>query len=153
MTSENDRTGEAENSLARMYFDQISINFRTVWDMYIKWYTVFLTVNILALAATVEKIDGVENWLIVAVAFSVQNALAMFTAIYIGYYSRHMEARIAKITLLLANARDPGADHFVARLGGPPIPGELGYWSGWANALGNASLIACWIAAVLVKTQ
>ena len=143
-------SGDAASWLARKYFDEISLQFRTAWDIYIKWYTVFLTANVLALAGAVQYVEP-DNRLIVAITFCIQNVLALLTAVYMALFSRRTAERIRAVSVAIASEDGPG-DHggVVLRLGGSPVPGDLGYWSGWANAIGNASLIGCWIATLFV---
>ena len=86
-------SGDAASWLARKYFDEISLQFRTAWDIYIKWYTVFLTANVLALAGAVQYVEP-DNRLIVAITFCIQNVLALLTAVYMALFSRRTAERI-----------------------------------------------------------
>jgi hypothetical protein len=58
--------------LEHKYFDEVSLQFRTVWDLYIKFYTVFLTVQIAGLGAIVQYVAQ-SNRILIVLAFILNN--------------------------------------------------------------------------------
>jgi len=55
--------------IVQKWYDETCLQLRNAWDIYIKFYTVFLTVNILGLGLVVQHIDSPgKRWPIV-VAF------------------------------------------------------------------------------------
>jgi len=134
--------------LAKKHFDELSLQLRSVWDLYLKFYTVFLTFNILALAAVVQHIAR-DNRTIIVVALVLQNLLSGITAVCIGCFSKDSARRLEDVTLYLLreapenSQRPPFSNH-------SPIPGRLGFWSGVANAVSHLTLIGCWIAVLLM---
>ncbi len=89
--------GESNKSwLAKKYFDEVSLQFRTVWDLYIKFYTIFLTFNIAGIAATVQYISQDGRHVVVA-AFVTQNLVALITALQIAYYSKSSALRSVEL--------------------------------------------------------
>lgn len=94
-----------------------------VWEIYIKFYTVFLTVNLAALgllAGDFAELNGAG--FVVGLAFIVQNAVTFGTAMGMSAY-----------TYTVAKAhRDL-----------KPLMG-LGIWGGIANAISHVIFIGIW---------
>jgi hypothetical protein len=136
--------------LAKKYFDELSLQFRTVWDIYIKWYTVFLTTNVVAIGAVVQYVIP-ENRGVLVFAFAAQNALGLMTALFIGRFSRTTAKRMVLIAALIVADPNESSDSILpVQLRASPLPGNLGFWSGIANAIGNVTLMACWIALLFI---
>jgi len=136
--------------LRKKQFDEVSQQFRTTWDMYLKFYTVFLTFNISALGLTIQYMAGADR-LPIVVAFLLQNINSLVTAVRIGHFSRHMAARLNCICSDFLRLEGSGNDSRDLRfLTDSAIPGELGYWGGIANAMGHGLLIACWVSVLFL---
>ena len=134
--------------LATKYFDEVSLQYRTIWDLYIKWYTVFLTANVLGLGATVQYVhSGKRTWIVVA--FVVQNMLAASTAVAIALYSRSSARRMTELASLIVSFGPPH-ESLSPELRKSPFAEDLAFFAGLANALGNISLSVCWIAVIHV---
>lgn len=101
------------------------------WDIYIKFYTVMLTVNVVALGVVVEKVDDPRSRLFIALAFVVQNAGASVT----GLAMRRYTDRIA-------------GQH--VELGYRQLAGfrTAGRWGGLGNAISHWVIGILWIALV-----
>lgn len=99
-----------------------SIAFRATWELYMKFYTVFLTVNFAALAATIQYItENNRRWPII-LAFVLQNILVGMTSVGMGRYSGNFIERFQQI--LGAIAEESGAR--LAKLRGEAVPVWLG---------------------------
>jgi len=131
--------------LLQKHYEEINTNFRTSWDLYIKFYTVFLTFNVAALAALLgAKVDlgDRSKWLVIG-AFVVQDLLCAATSGFMARFSVRSgklldEARMA----LLA-----GSGHRFEGLDGRSLPVELGRWAGWANCGAMLTMVALWLGA------
>lgn len=135
------------NWLAKKMLEEHGIQYRTAWDIYIKFYTVFLTFNVIGLGFTVQQLPT-DKRLPIAVAFCVQNTLSAVTSIYVAAFSRSTKRQSIALARFLA-ASDEGHDQdaeIPSVLTEPLIPGGMGVWGGLANAGGHLALIACWTA-------
>lgn len=99
------------------------------WDIYIKFFSVFLTVNIIALGVVIEKVDSTSGRLMISIVFAGENLLALVTGVAMTRYT----ARVADE---------------VVRGGRAPLAlfGRLGRWGGIANSVGHVLLFAAWVA-------
>jgi len=131
--------------VAQKALEECSVQFRTVWDIYIKWYTVFLTFNILALGLAAEHLKG-RSIQVVAVVFVAENLISLVTGIRIGSFSASVKHQADSIAAWLASTDAPQASPAPQAALDFPVPGNLGQWSGYANALSHVFLIICWIA-------
>jgi len=105
--------------------------FRTVWDLYIKFYTVFLTFSLAAMSWLIEhKITSSHSHKVIAVVFIGQSLLTSITSGAIGIYSYTVGKQLSGVEIaLLAGIHLPAA---LKRM--QTIPSGLGLWSGFANA-------------------
>jgi len=131
------------DGVLKTQYEQIGTNFRTVWDIYIKYYTVFITLNFTALGITIQYI-GTEHRLTLVVSFTIQNIFSTITALgvsaYSSYAAKQQKAIIDEVSQHLRledKARLPYET---------TIPVKLTYWAGIANGLGHFLFIACWVA-------
>lgn len=137
--------------LAReVYKEQVAM-FKTAWDIYIKFHTVFITVNVAALAATVQYIKPENRWPMV-IAFVVQNLVSLGTAVAMSRFSRNCATRTheAACEIVRHEAGSDSASPAELRLWSSPVPATLGSWSGIANGIGYLSLIGCWVATMFI---
>ncbi len=148
----NPKDDESLKWLQRKQFDEICLQFRNTWDLYLKFYTVFLTFNITALGLTIQFMSGV-NRVPVIVVFLLQNVLSMITAIRISQFSRKMAIRLERICRNLMPEALQSARVEFRHLMDSPIPGELGYWGGIANAIAHVLMIVCWISLFFLKSD
>lgn len=125
-------------ALARQYFDECSIQFRSTWTLYLTFYVAFLTLNGAAIGITAQYITNVPGKWIMAVTFILQNALGAGTAQRMAKYSMSTMARAQELAEFIATS-DPGHGRALPPvLSQSTIPGELGYWGGMANLVGHA---------------
>lgn len=134
--------------LRQKYIDEASLQFRTVWDLYLKFYTVFLTFNITALGLTIQFVKGSDQRLVLVLAFILQNVVASITAARISVFSVDCSKRMAEVAAEYIKSEGAGLPDDLKK---PTIPGDLGRWGGLGNLLGHLLLIASWIAALFVN--
>jgi hypothetical protein len=129
--------------LQRTYYQETLKIFTRVWDLYVKFYTVFLTVNILGLGLALQHIDR-GNRLPVVLAFVLQNVLTMGTSLVVAHYSIETDKKLIRLTSFLQESGDaPRAA--VEALQGSPVPTKLARYAAYANCVASACLIVCWI--------
>ncbi len=98
------------------------------WDIYIKFYTVFHTVNFVALGLVVEKVHEPWSRLFIAAAFVAQNATSSVTGLAMGRYTKRVAAQ----------QEDLGFGQLVHYR-------KAGWWGGLGNALGHWVISVLWI--------
>src|SRR5580658_4185466 len=78
-------------------FDEVNVYFRTTWDLYLKFYTVFLTFDIAALAwVSNNHLEGKLRWP-VAISFISQNILVAITSARMVCYSKGAPKKVKDI--------------------------------------------------------
>ena len=127
-----------------LYVGEKSRAFRTAWELYMKFHTVFLTVNLAALGATIQYVKQPNERLPIIVAFALQNLLFCVTSFGMGMYSRSFVAQHEK---LLGKIADEAG---LSDSKGETIPPWLALWSGCSNGLGGLLLIGCWVACYFI---
>jgi hypothetical protein len=128
--------------LAFEQYRELNSNFRSMWDVYIKFYTVFLTANVISIGVVIDRVDPANRPLIAA-AFIAQNILAALTSAGLAAYSRTCRARLAAAAELLTPV--PIDSRQATALRRAPIPDVLGMWAGIANTIAHLALIAVWL--------
>ncbi len=131
--------------LPKSILDQEFTSYKTVWDLYLKFYTVFLTVNFVALAAVVQHIKD-EGRGIIVVAFLLQNLFSFGTALTIAFFSKKTAERYNNLCFHLASQSK--YSDVILESAKSSVPGWIGYWGGIANAASHIALMACWIAVI-----
>jgi hypothetical protein len=146
-----DETDPPSIWMAKKYFDECSLQFRSIWDLYLKFYVTFLTVNGAALALTVQYVTGSKAKAVIAITFIFQNVLAAGTAVAISKYSSDVAKRaqgLAELVGVSDHKSDPVA--LPAILHTSPIPGHIGRWGGIANLLGHVLFVVLWLVVIFV---
>ena len=140
----------AENHLWLMKsrYSDLGTTFRTVWDLYIKFYTVFLTFNIAALGFFLSENGflvklgamGSKHKLLVSV-FAVQSLLLGGTSILMATYSKRAadDQRRLEIELLVEGAKEPVPGFRSV------FPLGLARWAALANATVMLGMVAIWM--------
>lgn len=133
-------------TLLERHYDQLGITLREVWNLYMKFYVIFMTVNFTALGLTVEYID-LQQRAPMVIAFLVQNFLGLVSAISIAIYSKKAAAQQdAIIDLLRKEESLPDDENSVAL--STVIPVQFAFWGGVANALSHTLFGVCWLGAL-----
>jgi hypothetical protein len=130
--------------LAKKNYDECSLQFRTVWDLYLKFYVMFMTVNVTALGLTVQYVHTNSARMVIAIAFVMQNVLSALTAAVIARYSSQMATKVSKLAAFIVENTTPAAT-IPPILAESPIPGHLGEWSALANAVAHVVYSLLWI--------
>ncbi|HEX4965089.1 MAG TPA: hypothetical protein VF173_30050 [Thermoanaerobaculia bacterium] len=145
-------TGRGSNRtwLLQKQYEEINTNFRTAWDLYIKFYTVFLTFNVAALAALFSNnfaLAEKSKWLVIG-AFVLQDLLCAATSGLMAKFSQHSAEKLeqARTELLKDSAEHGDGIH----AGSLPI--NLGRWAGWANCGAMLAMVVLWFGASLMKS-
>ena len=115
--------------------------FRTAWDIYIKFYTVFLTFSLAAMSWLIEhKISNPHSDKIIAGVFIGQSLLVSITSGAMGFYSYKVGKQLSGVEMtLLAGIHLPPA---LKRA--QTIPAGLGLWGGSANAFAMIGMSMVW---------
>ena len=115
--------------------------FRTVWDIYIKFYTVFLTFSLAAMSLLIEhKVTSPHSHKVIAIVFIGQSVLTSITSGAIGFYSYKAGRQIygVEVTLLTGIHLPPALKR------AQTIPSGLGLWCGFANAAAMIGMACVW---------
>ena len=138
-------TVSTENSgldwVLKQRVQEVGTMFRTVWDIYIKFYTVFLTFSLAAMSWLIEhKINSSHSHKVIAVVFIGQSLLTSITSGAIGFYSFKAGKQLSgtEITLLTGIHVPPVLKRTQT------IPSGLGLWSGFANAAAMIGMACVW---------
>lgn len=137
--------------LAKKYFDECSLQFRTIWQLYLTFYVAFLTVNGAALGLTVQYVTSSNGKVVIALAFILQNSLAAGTAARIAKYSSDVSRRMRDLTeFVFTNGAASEMGVLPAVLQESPIPAGLGYWGGIANLISHVIFVVLWVIVFIV---
>lgn len=145
------------DEISKLVVSELSIEFRTSWDLYIKFYTAFLVFNITGLGLVAEKVKSRNAQFLIAAAFVLQNVLSACTAAQMANYSRSAAERVQSILVVAidhaaksTNFNQAAVQHLKKE---SPFPGELGFYAGWANGVSHVFMILAWIAVLAVKSR
>ena len=133
--------------LVKKYFDEISLAWRTAWDLYLKFYTIFLTFNGTALGLTMKYIHDCRPRIVICIFFMAQNVISAVTAVKVAQFSKEYERRfqdVAKLAARLSNSKLP------SELSRPPVPGDLGSWGGTGNTISHIIFVVLWFAVIFI---
>jgi hypothetical protein len=121
-------------------YAELGLNLRSAWDIYIRFYTVFLTFSIAALAwvFTYEKVTPALR--MVAWTFFAQTAMTAVTSVLISLHSCRVRRAQEQIeVLLLAEEKSPLPNT------PSPISVAMATWAGGANGLAMAGMAVIWL--------
>jgi hypothetical protein len=136
------RPDDTWSRLAFAQYQELGMSLRSSWDIYIKFFTVFITFNVIAIGAVVERVDPINRPLMAA-AFIAQNLLASGTALGLAWYTKKCRGQLERIADVLLQGTPRHVNRAVLREA--PIPGTTGVWAGIANFIAHVSLIGIWI--------
>jgi hypothetical protein len=123
----------------RARYADISNNFRAAWDIYIKFYTVFLTFSAAAMAFVIAQGSSLGHILTIKYLFAANSILLSLTSVFLTRYSSDAAERHTEIEISLSGPQ--------SRLSGSKgsIPLGLAQWSGWANAVVMIGMAWIWM--------
>ena len=95
---------EAQNTvwLQRTYYEETVKVFIHAWDLYVKFYTVFMTFNVTGLILAEHYIINPKQRSPVVVAFVVQNLLTLGTSFGIAMYTKETQKKLSTVAEHLA---------------------------------------------------
>jgi hypothetical protein len=125
--------------LEQTYYKETLKMFAKVWDLYIKFYTVFMTFNVVGLGFA-SRIP-IQSRLPLVAAFVIQNLLSVGTSFTIARYSKQTHDKLSRVATHLVS---PHAN-VAKEVRGSPVPIPLAPWGGYANCIAGLCLIVCWI--------
>lgn len=123
---------------ARQHYQESCTTYRTVWDIYMKFYTVFLTTNVVGVGLVVQHVETRHRWPIV-LAFLIQNLASSVTAFQIAIYSRGESESLSRL------ARAMTKEGAVDSQSTSPLPGLLASKAAIVNLVSHLALCLCWI--------
>lgn len=124
----------------RRRYAELGLNLRAAWDIYIRFYTVFLTFSMAALAwafANDERLPAVH---MVAWAFVTQTMMTAITSMLMSLHSRRVRKDQERIEALLLET-----DRVPPPSAPPAISVAMTMWAGWANCLAMTAMAAIWL--------
>jgi hypothetical protein len=120
-------------------YEEYLQQFKTAWDLYLKFYTVFLVFNLTAFSFTAEKVSA-DNRLPIVIIFVFQNICSAGTALHMSFLGRTTIKRLNPISdAILSNSSEKD----IALK--PPVLTGIAFWAGFANTLSHIGYICCWI--------
>jgi hypothetical protein len=138
--------------LLRSYYSETLKVYARVWDIYIKFYTVFLTANVIGLGLVVQHVP--VHRAPICWAFICQNIVTLVTSLSVGIYSRKTDESLVSLTDYLVRIDNEAAEQkgqrvhdnsFIHTLRSP-VAGRLSMWAGVGNCVATVCTIVCWIA-------
>lgn len=140
--------------LLRKQYEEYMLQLRTTWDLYLKFYTVFLTINVIGLGATVQHITQANRWPVV-LAFIVQNLVSSITAIRVGFSAKTTQHDIQEVSNAMVHIDESKNDYDSLKevATKSPIQTNLALWAGIANFISHITLIICWLAVLWIPSS
>lgn len=128
-------------------FEEVSQFFRTVWQLYLTFYTFSLTFNVATLAFVYSGEIPRANLGWVTFALVGIDLLIMTSSLFVMDYTRGAARQLLAVSSDLTElARASGETLDAARCFRPALPTRLCLWSGAANVAGMLLLVAVWLA-------
>jgi hypothetical protein len=131
--------------LLRKRYEETHLNFRTLWDLYLKFYTVFLTSNVAALAWVYSRGAGVVSRWPVSLAFFMQCVLVSVSSVLVAKWSKSSRAGIEGIVDaigFLSSQKGEVSDK--ATLFAVDLPVGIACYGAYANSIGVLTLAVIW---------
>jgi hypothetical protein len=142
-----DPTATSENPaldwLLKQRIESMATTFRSVWDLYIKFYTVFLTFSLGAMGWLIEhrETQSMEhNHNVIAIVFIGQSLLTCITSIGVSVYSFQTSKTMVKMEKEIVSVKSMPKSILEAK----PLPVALAIWSGSANAVAMLGMMWEW---------
>jgi len=130
-------------------YDTQNSNFQKVWDFYIKFYTAWLTINLIGLGLVVEHVEPASRWPLV-VAFVVQNFLTAGTSFLVKNYSVKCSNELEQVYSVAVKEVSKTNDD-LSEIVKSPVPAQLAVWGGFANGVACFGLTTCWLAVLFLE--
>ncbi len=130
--------------------EDLSLTVRMCWDLYIRFYTVYLTFSVIGLGwvltrpADIQMVPRARQ--VIAIVFVIQTILTAITSGAIAVYTAHVAHDQEHIEGLLTQSH-VGAWPSV----GPAVPASLAQWGGWSNCAAMLAMAALWLYAGFIR--
>jgi uncharacterized membrane protein YqjE len=125
-------------------FEERNLTIRTAWDIYIKFYVAFLTLNVAGIGVVVQYVQLPSRGPIVY-AFAMHNLLAIGTAFFIWRLTKQLNTEVEEIAEQLRDREGVNLNRRQLVALRAPTPRNLVLYSAIGNAITHVGLIACWI--------
>jgi hypothetical protein len=130
--------------LHRTYYQESITLFGQAWDIYIKFYTVFLTVNVTGLGLVAHFSPSRNSRIPMIAAFCIQNAISACVSAVMGSYGKQVDIRLGRVAEFLSSRQIiDGSVSDVTK--GSPVPSIVSKWAGYGNCIASLCMIGCWI--------
>jgi hypothetical protein len=123
---------------------------RMCWDLYIKFYTVFLTFSVIGLGwilmrpADLQMIPRGKQ--VIAIVFLIQTILTAITSAGSALYTVQVAHDQDHIEDLLTQSHPDGRPSVR-----PAVSSLLAHWGGWSNCAAMLAMAALWIYAGFIR--
>lgn len=124
--------------------EDLSLNIRMCWDLYIKFYTVFLTFSVVGLGWVLTRPADIQmvprGKQVIAIVFVVQTLLTAITSVAIAFYTARVAHDQEHIESLLAESHAGVRPSLT-----PAVPVMLGHLGGWSNCAAMLAMTTLWL--------
>jgi hypothetical protein len=124
--------------------EDLGVTVRMVWDLYIKFYTVFLTFSVIGLGWILTRPGDIpmvpRAKQVIAIVFVIQTLLTAITSAAIALYTVHVARDQGHIEDLLTQSH-PGTRPSIK----PAVPAFLAQLGGWSNCAAMLAMAALWL--------
>ena len=124
--------------------EDLGVTVRMCWDLYIKFYTVFLTFSVIGLGWMLTRPGDIavvpRAKQVIAIVFLIQTILTAMTSGGIALYTVHVAHDQEQIEQLLTQSH-PSARPPIR----PAVPALLAQWGGWSNCAAMLAMAALWL--------
>jgi hypothetical protein len=127
--------------------EHLITSFRTLWDIYIKWFTVLMTINIAAIAWLATKVIATapdqpifanRSYIVgIATLFVIQNLLSIVTSVCIAVFSGNAHKALGRVLDSIEGSKFEGRESM--------LPRWLAVYGAIANAIGLMCIVVIWI--------
>jgi hypothetical protein len=124
--------------------EDLSLTVRMCWDLYLRFYTVFLTFSVIGLGwvvmrpADIQMVPRAKQ--VIAIVFVIQTVLTAITSGAIAVYTVHVAHDQEQIEGLLTQSQVSARPTVRSA-----VPAWLAQWGGWSNCAAMLAMAALWL--------
>jgi hypothetical protein len=126
-------------------YEEVNTTFRSSWDLYITFYTVFLTFDIAAMAFIIGDKDKSEPMLahrpLIVSVFLLQTLLTAITSAFMAVFSEDSLRLLEEARSALLR-QDSTPEPEIPKIS---LPTALAKWAGWANCGAMVAMAIAWL--------
>jgi hypothetical protein len=131
--------------------EDLSLNIRMCWDLYIKFYTVFLTFSVVGLGWVLARPADIQmvprGKQVIAIVFVVQTLLTAIISGAIALYTARVAHDQEHIEESLLAESPAGARPSLT----PGVPVMLAQLGGWSNCAAMVAMATLWLYAGFIR--